>query len=255
MKRTDLPIPQEHIGLGEAFDRAYKKLERVEVIERDLKRFVTVRRDLMPGSMFPGEKSDLPCVTFEREIIGREVEECDGRKTSLHGLDQKALAMEDEAKDRSTPPPDALSAGDLHAYAYHPDGVAWGKIPDRDAWSNPNFAFPGLETFVDPDTSRGPDVRGSPVFLEEKEFAKWLARQTARLSDQRIRTGRRGRPSAMPLIIDEFKRRRDEGEVPGEGSRKRRERFAPGSSRPTPSPPCRRRRRLGTSCVRISANF
>ncbi|UZF93774.1 hypothetical protein [Bosea sp. NBC_00550] len=100
--------------------------------------------------------------------------------------------------------------GLLRAFAYHPDGSHFGEIADRNSWLTSGW-FPGLETFVDPDSSPGPSVGGSPIFLEKKAFRGWLLAEASRQRDVRLRTGKRGRPTAIPLILEEHQRRKFEG--------------------------------------------
>jgi hypothetical protein len=171
VKRTELPIPLGYIGLGHAFELAYSQLERREVIEHDLQQEFQIR-------------------------IG------------LWGLNPGAVAQEEDARRRVDHLfRQALTTGELQAFACHPDGATVGEVSDREAWSKSSFAFPGVETFIDLDTSPGPDVRGSPVFVERKAFEKWLAKTVRERADPRIRTGRKGRPSVRSPILEEFKHR------------------------------------------------
>jgi hypothetical protein len=198
MNRGTFVIPLGYIGLGDAFDQVFTELEDKEALDEGLSRRVPLVRS-QPAA----------------DGISQSVDEAQGAvavqsesKPSLVvevGLDQEAVNADESARARvefllRT----ALSEGHLKAFTYSPDGRTWGEIPDRSQWHRMSFAFPGLETFIDPVLSPGPDVNGSPVFLEETKFKKWLKEQVAERTDPRLRTGRRGSPSAMPIIQNEF---------------------------------------------------
>jgi hypothetical protein len=218
-RRTDLPIPLGYIGLGDAFEAAYEKLERPERFAHDLESAPKVTRLDLSDGMLESEAIERRIVerhypvTKEQEVRMRHAARrlrIEQGPFTLHGLDRDILIAEEAAIGRvERRVRDALSTGELRVYSYHMNG---NEIPDRDAWRAPNFAIPGLDTFVDPDTSRGPDVGGSPVFVEEKAFIEWLNGEAVRLADLHVRTGKRGRPSVVKsVIMPEFARRLAEG--------------------------------------------
>ena len=219
MRRTELTIPAGNIGLGDAFERVYSKLGSARVTVRDPKLDLGKVPAKGDGSVSLKGIPDLPYAMLESEALqsGLVIVKPDRTRPGICGLDPKALALEDEARGRvERLLREALSAGELCAFAYNPDGVGWGEIADRDAWRKPS-PCPGLENFIDPDTSPGPNVMGSPVFVERNALEKWLARKVRDLADPRIHTGNRGRPSAKSLILDEFKRRCLEDEATRRG--------------------------------------
>lgn len=223
-KRTDLPIPLGYIGLRDAFEAAYAKLERPERFTHDLESAPKVTRLDLPSAMLESEAVERGIVE-RRYPLPKEQEAAMSAATrrlrteqgrfTLHSLDSDMVVSEEAAMGRvERRIRDALSTGELRVYAYHPSGNEWGEIPDREAWREPNFAIPGLDTFVDPVDSRGPNVGGSPVFVEEEAFKKWLNREVDLLANPHVRTGKKGRPSvAKSLIMPEFKRRLAEGKT------------------------------------------
>jgi hypothetical protein len=180
MSRGTFVIPPGYIGLGDAFDRAFAALEDVEKLAKGLEQTVPITNS----------------------------------QNASAGLDPKAVHADEEARARvEFMLRSALSEGHLKAFTYGPDAVPWGEIPDRSQWQKMSFAFPGLETFIDPDFSPGPNIAGSPVLLEETKFKTWLKEKVAERTDPRLRTGRRGRPSAMPIIREQFAHRCQTGNV------------------------------------------
>lgn len=198
MKRGDLVIPKGHIGLGDAFDWAFAALENTEGLEKGLERRVPLIRS-QPATEGISQSEDEAQADDEARSKGK------ARRFVDTGLDPVAVNADEDARARvELLLRSALSEGHLKALAYGPDDQSWGEIPDRSQWQKPSFAFPGLETFIDPDLSPGPDVNGSPVFLEEAEFKKWLRKQVQEHLDPRLRNGTRGRPSAKSIIQEQF---------------------------------------------------
>jgi hypothetical protein len=195
MKRSDLVIPIGYIGLEDAFQQAFEALERAEELAKAVMREVSLF-----SPQLSLEALHLTEITLE--------------KSRRVGLDPIAVKADEDARRRTEVLlRGALREGDLKAFAYGPDGQTWGEIPDRDPWQRQSSMIPGLETFIDPDMSPGPDVNGSPVFLSKTAFQKWLKQQVRERSDPRVRKGTRGCPSAMPLIEEEFNRRCLYGDV------------------------------------------
>ncbi|ANY80639.1 hypothetical protein BB934_22390 [Microvirga ossetica] len=171
--RHDLPIPPGHLGLGDAFDLAFARLE-------DATRIVRVAD---------------PTV----QIAAR-----------LWGHDRAALVREEKARARvEALIRAALATGVLTAFCYSPNGGVWGQIPTRAGWSR-RSDFPGLDTFLD--SGEGPDVGGSPVFVERAAFMSWMAAASRKAG---IRPGRKGRPSVMQLVLAEYGRRAEMGAFEG----------------------------------------
>lgn len=218
--RTDLPIPNGHIGLGDAFDQALAALENVKQLAKDLapEAWTISERSAVPPEELNLEVHQLERVTIRdraRAIAvvrqSRELKSGEGIGTSLRAPCKEALKRADDARRRVEQiMRKALACGLLRALAYHPNGSDFGEIPDRNSWLTSSW-FPGLETFVDPDTSPGPSVGGSPIFLETRAFRGWLTAEVSHHGDPRLRTGKRGRPTAIPLILEEHGRRKFEG--------------------------------------------
>lgn len=215
-QRTELPIPPEHVSLEDAFNETFAALERAEQIAKGLKpeAWVEVQRESFSPLVLdlPVHRLERPLPTFNRGKLMEPQENskaapADGKLTVLTAPSRDALEWQDQARARIEHlMREDLAAGNLRAFAYLPGDLRFGEVADRTSWAA-SSVFPGLETFVDPDTSPGPSVGGSPVFLERKAFKKWLATTVRSRRDPRIHSGKRGRPSEIPLVLAEHRRR------------------------------------------------
>jgi hypothetical protein len=203
---SDKGVPEGFIGLGDAYDKAFRRLEDVANLEGGLANQVPAdgfdharavealdrarARALRAAMVVLLATEARPW--FERakarsaraeETVAALADWAGNMKGGVFSAtDPAAQAAYDDARDRvEALMRSALASGDLRPWIVdHKKGIMMPVVADRDEWKRSGIAPGyGLQSTIDDDLCPGPKaLAGLPLSLIEADFEAWLARQT-----------------------------------------------------------------------------